>query len=345
LVILTKKHRFLGTWRDFTALWNSTWLIALAIGVFTLLTAARPCLAEPTHLAPAKDNRAAQFVAKPVAPKLARHLSERIGVLRAKIGAPFCTAFCLAPTLIATAGHCLRSGKDARQPDRSSLTFERVSQDPRATHSAETTHTSPIAGLVSGGIPVSFRKPIEADRDWAVLRLQTPVCTHGGLKMASGRTSLRQASTPKALVAPRIQFSKHRLATLRAKTCQRLNVRSNDDSEQLSADFSAPNLLMFHDCDAGPIASGSPLLQKTDAGFEVVALHVGSYVRSRFIEHNHGLVQRMASKPVANIAVRVEEFTRPVRDLLRPGKRTRTARPGHGPQRDEIQRSSRQPVR
>ncbi len=297
--------------------------------VVGVLTVTCPTLAEPIAPLPAKGSFTPQLTNSPDTNKLTMHLAGKIGFLRTKNGAPRCTAFCLSTTLIATAGHCLRGGADKTHRHQSDLIFERVLDHQSAAQISHTTQSSALAGLVSGGIAVSFSKPIEADRDWALLRLQKPVCPKGGLKMASDAATPPRASNSPDLMTPRIIFTKHDIATLGTQPCQRTNIRSSSAAEKVNVDFSAPNLLIFHDCDAGPISSGSPLLRKTEAGFEVVAMHVGSYVRSRVLEYDRAIIQRVASKPVANIAVRVEEFTRPVKDLLRPVLLTTTALPGH----------------
>lgn len=240
----------------------------------------------------------------------------KIGVLRSRDGAPRCTAFCLSSNLIATASHCLRAHPGDTHTQHTSLAFQQSIHAQTDQAQSGNTGTSKISGLVSGGAQVSFRKPIQADRDWAILRLKQPICTRGGITLASPIPSNRRQFHPVSLLAPRVVITSHGTATLTTRACKRQDLNQQTIGSKVRTDFSEAKRLMFHNCDAGLIASGAPILIETLTGLEVVAMHVGTYVRSRILSQDSATISRVASKPIANIAIPVEEFIRPVKDLL-----------------------------
>lgn len=84
----------------------------------------------------------------------------------------------------------------------------------------------------------------------------------------------------------------------------------------MTSDFADASQLLFHHCDAGSIASGAVLVRLSKIGSRVIAMHVGTYVRSRVLEENNVITRRLSSRPVANIAVKTAAFTRPVADII-----------------------------
>lgn len=286
--------------------------LACALSFLMVFGALGPSLAEPARSTPTPGPSHTALSTQ----RIADHFDGKIGVLRSKTGAPRCTAFCLSKKLIATAGHCLRAQPVDTNSQHTSLIFEKSARTPRGGQISSDSNSSQISGLVSGGTRVSFRAPIEADRDWAILRLQKPICTRGGLKLVSRSRSHNWSPQAGNLFAPQLVINKQGAAILATRTCNLHGLNRTKNAANVRADFSSPNSLMFHNCDAGPIASGSPIVTETPYGLEVIAMHVGTYVRSRVLEHKSTIVDRIASKPIANIAVPVAEFVRPVKDLL-----------------------------
>lgn len=261
-------------------------------------------------------------------------LAGKVGLLRTKSGTPRCTAFCLSKTLVATAGHCLGDGDGTADTPRSyrDLTYEPLSPGSLRMTRERTKETSAVVGLVSGGGAVSMQGPIEADRDWAVLRLQKPACVRGGLKLASPTVDHDRSLVETNLLAASISIGAGRVTSLTAARCKSVSPHATWLADHIDRDFASPNRLLFHECDTGAFASGSPLLQSTETGFEVIAMHVGSYVRSRVFLGDQASKKRLSMRPIANIAIRVDEFTRPVRDLLDSRPVTRNTQPATGSQ-------------
>lgn len=249
-------------------------------------------------------------------------LAGRIGVLSHGARPPHCTAFCLSPTLIATAGHCANiRARGMRTPESQyRFTIAQPALEPhnRVDGMARSTR---ILGTVSGGGAISYRTPIGASHDWAILRLHQPVCRAGGPKIAKPQSRETAApSEPVALFTPRISTTPIGTMDLSVTSCRSMSANTKRTlNPDWKTDFAHPDRLLLHDCNAGPFASGAPLLRKTGAGeFEVVAMHIGIYVRSRVLMRNSKITRRVSSHPVARIAVRSDHFTRPVADLIAP---------------------------
>lgn len=248
-------------------------------------------------------------------------LAGKIGLIRFQNARPHCTAFCLSKSLIATAGHCIRGTSPEAHPHHQRLVFESSSGNSTNGVAPPRTQSSAILGLVSGGGRVSFRAPIDADQDWALLRLQNPICVQGGIQVSTPSEPSSRSVAQSNLLVPRPIATGKTNVSYTIRPCKQKSPLNRKTAKQIASDFSAPDQLLFHDCDPGPLASGTPILQQTAAGPEIVAMHVGSYVRSRVVEKNSAIIERITSRSVANIAVRVDAFTRSVKDMLDNGTR------------------------
>lgn len=233
-----------------------------------------------------------------------RGLRDNIGVLEHRATGAVCTAFCVAQDIIATAGHCVVGTASQPGSRTSLLRFRRDSA--RAGHAsiAGADRASGNASILTGAERLNTRPPINAPADWALLRLDRAACPAGGFKIS--RQS-RQEITATAAQGGIYQVAYHRdLAHWKlaiATPCMlEGNVRS-PEWESISRDFEDADNLLLHTCDTESASSGSPLLIDGADGPEVVAINVGTYVRSRVIMHDGEIIQKLASEIVANTAL------------------------------------------
>src|SRR4029078_5560734 len=93
-----------------------------------------------------------------------------------------CTAFCVAPDVIATAGHCLLGTAGERAARFADFWFAR-NFDVAREHARIAGHANGSAAqhVLVGSMSLSVRPPIDAARDWALVRLAQPVCSKGVL--------------------------------------------------------------------------------------------------------------------------------------------------------------------
>lgn len=262
----------------------------------------------PVRLAPgALFQRTAIFGAddRREVPEQYSALEGRIGMLYEPVTQTLCTGFCVAPGVVATASHCLFQSKNNRLPDLSSLTF-RIDY-------GKISLSSGIAGARTGAVKhyiaagtTSFSQepPLSAPRDWAVAKLDRPICRFGFLDV--------EPQTPADLAAAArdgrvFQIAYHwdwrhwQLAYGGPCTISR-------DFNQIrwrfiSQHFSNPQDLILHDCDTGGASSGSPLLMKTAKGVVAVGINVGTYTRTRILLRYGRVVKRLKPDVIANTGV------------------------------------------
>ena len=95
-----------------------------------------------------------------------------------------CTAFCVAKDVIATASHCLHgtaSDQDARLGD---FIFARNFDAARDfTRIAGHDNGTAALNVIACAAKLSVRPPIDAARDWALVRLSRPACSKGVLPL------------------------------------------------------------------------------------------------------------------------------------------------------------------
>lgn len=255
---------------------------------------------------------------------IAHALAGKLGVLSRPSQNPHCAAVCLSSSLIATPGHCVRGTNPTpgKSPGKGTATLKFTLTPPERKRDAfdvQQASSTFAKGVVLGGGTVSFRAPIEADRDWAILRLRQPICERGGLSFGDVQDIDAETGSRTPLWVAQIQRqTKTHAAHFTVRKCKIRPANTNlQEQNQTKSDFAVPSRLLFHNCDAGAIASGSPLISFFESGPQMVAMHVGTYVRSRVVKNDQAITQRLSSRPIAQIAVKASEFTRPVFDLVR----------------------------
>jgi len=239
-----------------------------------------------------------------------KDVREKMGLLFSVRGRSVCTAFCVAPDVVATAGHCLLKIAGERTPRMGDFWFLRNYDAVReVAHIAGYANGTAALNVMSGSMSLNVRPPIEATRDWALVRLARPACTKGVLPIRV----LPIDQVLKEAEAKRIfQISYHRdYAQWKLAYAQPCGVsRSFEHSEwsTISRDFSDPEVLILHTCDTGGASSGSPLLIDTDRGPAVIGINVGTYVQSKVLMQEGKVMKRLKADPVANTAVASSAF-------------------------------------
>lgn len=167
------------------------------------------------------------------------------------------------------------------------------------------------ARLSAGTAALRITPPIEAARDWAVARLEKPVCRSGGLKLTGlDRTGIERRAARGEIyqVAMHRDFEPGKL--IYASPCSIERAFATAPEQTIASDFLKPEAILMHTCDTGPGSSGSPLLVDGDEGPEVVGMNVGTYVLSRTPANmtSTSSPQSRRSEAIANTAIEVGEF-------------------------------------
>src|SRR5262245_24082001 len=141
---------------------------------------------------PSRPGRATGSVVQPVAvfgtddrkplPAKYKAMREKMGLLFSVRGRSVCTAFCVAHNVIATAGHCLLKIAGERTQRMGDFWFLRDYDAVRdIAHIAGYTKGTAALNVMVGSMSLNVDPPIEATRDWALVRLARPACTKGVL--------------------------------------------------------------------------------------------------------------------------------------------------------------------
>jgi protease YdgD len=236
-------------------------------------------------------------------PQSSGPLAAKIGVIHDPHSHSVCTAFCVAPAIVATAAHCLYRTGDEPAVRLSDVTVH--------LHGGQA--TSRIAGVdkhaaepnvLAGSTRLNVQPPIDAPRDWALVRLAQPLCKGGSLPLSrrSVEDVLRLAREGGVYnIAYHRDLSKWQ--PMLARPCRVRRSFPDAAWATIRKDFSDPDQLLLHTCDTGAASSGSPLLVDGPHGPEVVGINVGTYVQSKVIMLNGEVVHRFKSDDVANTGV------------------------------------------
>lgn len=237
-----------------------------------------------------------------------RALERSVGLLYDKKSRTVCSAFCVGDEIIATAGHCVLHPKGEPASDLATMTFRlpalkkvaRVAGAPRRQAGQQVT---------TGSIELSTTPPIAAADDWALVKLDAPVCKGGALAV-----SARSADDlVKLSAAQRIyQVSFHRdlpgWQLAYGAPCSIRRSFETADRDAIGRDFSDAESVIFHDCDTGGASSGSPLLMDGAKGPEVIGINVGTYVQARVLTQNGEVLHRYKADSVANTGASATAF-------------------------------------
>jgi protease YdgD len=245
-------------------------------------------------------------------------VQEKMGLLFNARARTVCPAFCVAPDIIATAGHCLHRTAGEAPPRLADFWFARNYEGQR-DNARLAGHANGTAAqyVMSGAVRLNVRPPIDATRDWALVRLGKAACSKGVLPVRAMPTEqvLNEAAAQRVFqVAYHRDFAPWRLAYSRPCVVER-NFEAADWAT-IAQDFADPGMLLLHTCDTGGASSGSPLLLDTPAGPEVIGINVGSYIQSKVVMQDGKVTRRLKADTVANTAVSALAFAAKL-DLFR----------------------------
>ncbi len=237
-----------------------------------------------------------------------RSVVDRIGTINDPRSRSVCTAFCVAPDTVATAAHCLYRTADETPLHLDDLTVHLHGSTIRS-HIAGANKSAADANVLAGSTHLSVRPPIDATRDWALVRLAQPLCAAGSLKISPRPVE----DVMKLSAAGHVyNLAYHRdlpkWQPMLGRPCRVKRDFYDAPWKTIRRDFSEPVQLLLHTCDTGGASSGSPLLVDGPDGPEVVGINVGTYVQSKVILLNGEVVHRFKSDDVANTGVNAQAF-------------------------------------
>lgn len=279
-------------------------LLALAVGPAWHAPSAAPSstLVQPVAVFGADDRVAL--------PPRYKSVQEKIGLLFNQRARTVCTAFCVAKDIVATAGHCLHRTVGERPPRLADFRFARNFDAVRDfAHIAGYGNGTANVHVMSGSASLNVRPPIDATRDWALVRLARPACSKGSLPV---QVLPMQQVLDEANAKHVFQVSYHRDYVPWKQAYSRPCGVGKDfeaaDWTAIAHDFSEPETLILHTCDTGGASSGSPLLLDTPQGPAVIGINVGTYLQSKVVVQEGQITKRMKSDTVANTAVNSVAF-------------------------------------
>jgi protease YdgD len=296
--------------------WRAHAIFGLSALLFGLLSA-RAAAAGP----PRADAAQGAGLVRPVAvfgqddrttlPRRLADVASRMGVLFNNPARSVCSAFCVAPAVIATAAHCVAvSSPQGARLRAADFFFARAYDRERDYARIEGfSYGSAAQHIYSGEFRLHVRPPIDAARDWALVRLERPICKDGGLAV---RPTSSDDILAMAAAGRLFSISYHRdLPSWRptyAAPCHAARDFGATMWKSIAPDFESPDEIILHTCDTGGASSGSPILAETPDGPVVVAINVGTYVQSRVITQQGKTASRQQTETIANTAVNARVF-------------------------------------
>jgi hypothetical protein len=234
-----------------------------------------------------------------------------VGMLFNNEARTVCTAFCVGDSTVATAAHCLFKTAGETPPRIADFWFGRLngSTSREFARIAGVATASTPQHVMAGSTQLSVRPPIDATRDWALVRLSRPLCRNVALpiKVLPADDLVREADAKRLFqVAYHRDFSNWRLAY--SKPCEAARSFPGASRQTIAKDFTDVSQLILHKCDTGGASSGSPLLIETADGPAVVGINVGTYVQSRVVMRDGEVMHRFKSETVANTGVSAAAF-------------------------------------
>jgi hypothetical protein len=239
-------------------------------------------------------------------------LEGRIGMLYEQSTQTLCTAFCVGKGVIATAAHCLFQPKNNKLPDLNEVTFRLSYGKAYQTSGISGRHTEFAKNSIAVGT-TSFNNepPLSAPKDWALVKLERPICRFGALKVETRPVEeLITKSRENKIFQVAYHWDYTHWLLAYSTPC-----KVSRDFDQIKWRFIRQhfvnyNELVLHDCDTGGASSGSPILMDTGSpdGPSAVAINVGTYTRTRILLREGSIVKRLKPDIIANTAVNGSAF-------------------------------------
>lgn len=246
-------------------------------------------------------------------------VADRIGLLFNNQTRTVCSAFCVAPNVVATAAHCLFKPGAEASPRLAEYWFARGYDRQRDfSRIAGYSTGSSSQHIVTGATRLSTRPPIDAASDWALVRLANPACRSGVLPIKA----LPSDTIIKAAAARRVfQIAYHRdqaqWKPVYSQPCLVDRRFGQIDWPMIARDFTTPEQLILHACDTGGASSGSPLLLDAPDGPYVIGINIGTYEQARVLVQAGQVMHRFKSETVANTGVNAGVFAAKIPAIAR----------------------------
>jgi protease YdgD len=239
-----------------------------------------------------------------------KNVQEKIGLFFNARRHTVCTAFCVASDVVVTAGHCLL-GTGAEQPARfADFWFARHFEAARErSRVAGYANGSATQHVLLGSHRLSIHPPIDATRDWALVRLARPACSKGSLpvRVLPIDKILSEAGAERVFqIAYHRDYLPWHLAY--SRPCGVARSFEAAGWRQIERDFADPETLILHTCDTGGGSSGSPILLDTPEGPEVIGINVGTYEQAKVLMQDGQVKKRLKANTIANTAVASAAF-------------------------------------
>lgn len=246
-----------------------------------------------------------------------------IGRLRSKKGRPIsCTAFCVAPDVVATASHCLFSiGPSGQRPPLTSFEVEfEDDQGVTRTNIAGDDESSARWNVLAGATTFPERSPLKNTHDWALMKLASNGCNKRALQISKEKRKqeLLTAIFRKQVFVIGYMRRGNDLKLTFSGNCQTSTSLTQLKKIWATVDnmFVDAGDLVTHRCDFTSGASGSPLFLQTQKGPVIIALNNGTIpVPGRFLIGKSYEERRkiLNSIPTAtNIAVSANAFVKQI---------------------------------
>jgi protease YdgD len=240
-------------------------------------------------------------------PQSHQSLGQAVGLLYSRRARTLCSAFCVGDDIIATAAHCFFRTAQDPFPAISDFVFRSDSRrGGKQSRLAGQRAATKAQFVLAGSMRLSVRPPIEASRDWALARLDQPICRGHVLRlkpMPSVEISQHAHEGRMFQVAHHRDWHSGRLAFSRGCTVQHKDNTAQWDG--IARDFIDAESLILHTCDTGGASSGSPLFVETPGGPVVVGINVGTYVQSKIALRGGSVVRRYRARDIANTGVNI----------------------------------------
>ncbi len=248
-------------------------------------------------------------------PKNLGNEQKQVGLLFNPRNSTLCTAFCVAPDIIATASHCLfrrnRSSRNRLSRNRLSNFIFRLGSGTKQTTDTRLSgyKTRQVHHyIVAGTTFLSKKPPIGAALDWSLVRLAKPDCRNYLKVSAKSIYELELASERDKVfqLAYHQDYKNWKLAY--SRSCKIRREFGKLAWKKITRQFKNPSELILHRCDTGGASSGSPILERTEDGIVVVGINVGTYQQRNLLMERGRVIKRSRFHTIANTAVNASAF-------------------------------------
>ena len=172
--------------------------------------------------------------------------------------------------------------------------------------------------VAAGTTNFSQEPPLSAPKDWALAKLDRPICRFGFLDVESQNAAeLTTAARDGRIFQVAYHWDWRHWQLAYGGPCAISRDYNQIRWRFISQHFANSQDLILHDCDTGGASSGSPLLMKTPKGVAAVGINVGTYTRTRILLRYGRVVKRLRPDVIANTGVMGSAFAHVIPELDR----------------------------